>query len=264
MDQDTAALGSLGSTFANQFLHGGKAEAAAKARAVSSMADAGGGGVAGIANLTQGSQQLSKQAEQTALTERANSASQANSDNLMAGMMQIRKAALQAAVTHANLQKNIASQQLLNSLQNTQTGLDQQLQGGANQAQYVQQMGEIQNDVSQNQLGMGLLSAGAQGAATALGLGAQMSTTTVDPMATVSESEIQNAANNTLAQYHVDPSTLPATPALTTGQEAAQVTQDQLNGLLGTSSKIAFPTLQSDASQYLTSAAAYPATSSVV
>ena len=268
MDNDASGLLSLGSQYYNQFLNGGKAEAAAKGRATSSMADAGGGGIAGIDRLNTASQQLSKQAEQTALTERGNAAVQGNADNLAAGMLAVKKAAFQTAVTHANYQKNLASQQSLFNLQSDQTALNQQLASGALQANNQLAMGQISNTQSQSQLGLAVLNAGAQGAAQAGGTIADMSSgsSATDPSATVSESEINNAAANTYAQLGIAPpsTNLSTTPALQTGQEAAQITQDQLNGLLGqTSSKIVYPTLQSDASQYLTSSA-YPANTSVV
>lgn len=262
MDQDASALRKIGEQYYDQFLHGGKAEEAAKNRAVSSMADAGGGGIIGVDRLQAGSEQLSQQALSTSLQERGNAGAQANSANLTAGMLAIRKLAIQTAATHANVQKNLGAQQALNNLQNTQGQLNNQLTAGANAAQHEQAIGGIGVESSQQQLGLGLLSAGIQGAATAGSLYTGMSGPADVPNIAVSESQIQNEAANTYAKLGFEPTKL--TGAIgATGQEAAQATQDALTSALTGSSKIVYPSLQSDATNLLTNKTAFPVSTSL-
>lgn len=262
IDQDAAALAALSDQYYQQFLHGGKAEAAARNRAVSSSADAGGGGLEGVKALQTASQQLSGQAEQTSLQERGNAGAQANENALQAGMLALRKRTLQAAVTHANIQKGIAAQSMLNNLQNQQSQNDLRLQSGAISAQHSLNSGQLNVDAANNQTALGLLGAAGGAAATATALGTQYATKSVD-VPQVSDAEITNAANAKLQAYGITPPVTQPVPALT-GQGAAQATQDALIKALGTgSAKISYPTLQSTATSVLSDPSSYPLTTSM-
>lgn len=261
LDQDAAALNAISGQYYSQFLHGGKAEEAARNRATSSLGEASGGGLAGVANLRNVSQQLSGQAGQTALNERGAAAQNATQASFAAGMLALRKAAFQAAVTHANIQKNLGAQNVMNTLQNTQGQLNNQLTAGANNARGNQNAIAQGIKNSQTQFGLQTLSAGLQAGAAGAAIGIDQMGSSPVPGSTVSESEIQNEAANTYAKLGFEPSSLPAASATLTGQEAAQVNQDNLTAALQGSSAIKYPNVPPDASRFLTSPLSYPVNS---
>ncbi len=262
IDQDTAALRDLSNTYAQQFAHGGKAEAAAKNRAMSAVANAGGGGIEGIKALNDASQQISGQAEQTSLQERGASGDAATQTGLAAGMLQLRKVTMQAAITHASIQKNLAAQNAINMLQKQQTNNTLRLREGAQQADHARTMGDIEQQQLQSQIGQGVLSGIASAGAQIGGSIASMSGSSVD-VPTLTNSEIQSAANAKLAQFGI-PANSPAASYNITGQEAAQATQNALMQALGTqSSKISYPSLQSTATSVLSDPSSYPLTTSM-
>lgn len=254
MDRDKGALKDLAAQYRKQYEEGGLAERAATARATSSMADAGGGGQEGVINLQNASQALSKQGNAVANQERTQSGAQANQNDLMAGMLDVRKAAFQAALTHANIQKNLASQKGMFDLQSAQTGLNQQLQSGAQNLQSSSnQIAQGVKNVQTN-LGFQTLNAGLAAGAAGSALGTEYSKRT--PVDTsVSSSELAGATQAAYDRQGLAP--ISGSAALyKTAQDELIANQTLLNSL--TRAAVTFPGMPADSSSYLSNKDSYP------
>ena len=164
MDADTAGLQALGSKFAQAYKSGGPEAAAALAQAQAKV-DQIGGGLGGQKAIGQAGAQASMGVGQVGAQEQQQNATGMTNSAAGAAYTQLQKMVLQAALGHANRQKNIAAGAIQSGVTNLQNSAEEALTSGAANAQTGTQGIQTGYDQTMTNADLGIAGAAASGLA---------------------------------------------------------------------------------------------------